>query len=292
MRAEEGLQHGDAEVDGVRLHYVEAGEGPLVLLLHGFPEFWYGWHRQIPMLADAGFRVVAPDMRGYNLSDKPRGWRNYERGLLSGDVANLVRALGAERAHVVGHDWGGAVAWCTAMDHPGVVDRLVVLDAGHPVRYVAHLRQPRQLLKSWYVFFFQIPGLPEAAVRAGNWRLFRNAFEKDARPGAFDPEEIERYIEAWSKPGAIKAQIDYYRAAIRGTPFSMRRLREANPPVQAPTMVIWGENDRYGVPEVGRPEPEEAPNLERFVILPGASHWVQHEEPERVGQLLVEFLQG
>jgi pimeloyl-ACP methyl ester carboxylesterase len=231
-------------------------------------------------------------MRGYNLSDKPKGWRNYEREKLTGDVAGLIGTLGAERAHVVGHDWGGLVAWFTAMDRPEVVDRLVVLDAGHPLRYAEHVRRPKQLFKSWYVFFFQIPRLPEAVVRVGNWRLFRNALENDARPGAFGPEEIERYIESWSQPGAIKAQIDYYRAAFRRTPLSRRKLKEANPPIEAPTMVIWGENDRYGVPAVGRPEPEEAPKMERFELLPGVSHWVQHDEPERVGELLIEFLQG
>ncbi len=284
------MKHEQAEVNGVRLHYVEAGEGPLVVLLHGFPEAWFGWERQIPMLAEAGFRVVAPDMRGYNLSEKPRGWRNYERAHLSGDVAALIRHLGAERAHVVGHDWGSIVSWYTAMDHPEVVERLVVLDAGHPLEAVAALRRPRQLLRSWYVFFFQVPRLPEALMRARNWRLLRDPFENDARPGAFDAGDMRRYIEAWSRPGAITAQVDYYRAAFRH--FRRDTKAQANPPVEAPTMVIWGENDKYGLPELARCENSEVPGLERVEILPGVSHWVQHDEPERIGKLLIEFLRG
>jgi pimeloyl-ACP methyl ester carboxylesterase len=282
------LKHEYADLGEVRLHYVEAGEGPLVVLLHGFPEAWFGWERQIPMLAEAGFRVVAPDMRGYNLSDKPEGWRNYERPKLSGDVAALIRHLGVEKAHVVGHDWGAIVAWYTAIDHPEVVERLVALDAAHPRKLGWAVRSPRQLLKSWYVLLFQIPRLPEIAARAGNWRLLRDPFENDARAGAFDREAIERYLEAWSRPGAITAQINYYRAGIRRLRTSL--TPDANPPVAAPTMVIWGENDRYGLPAMARPDRDWVPNLERVEILPGASHWVQHDEPERIGELLTEFL--
>lgn len=278
-----------AEVNGVRLHYVEDGEGPLVVLLHGFPEAWFGWKRQIPMLVEAGFRVVAPDMRGYNLSEAPAGRRSYQREHLSADVAALIRHLGAEKAHVVGHDWGAIVAWFTAMDHPEVVDRLVALDAGHPREAYAAMRRPRQVLKSWYVFFFQIPRLPEALMRLGGYRLLRDPFEKDARPGAFDDADIRRYVEAWSRPGALTAQIDYYRAAFRG---SLRGMRETDPPVDSPTMVVWGENDRYGLPELARCENSDVPGLERVEVLPGVSHWVQHDEPERVGRLLVEFLRG
>ena len=141
----------------MRLHYAEVGEGPLVVLLHGFPEAWFGWKHQVPMLAEAGFRVVAPDMRGYGESEKPSGWRNYAREQLGADVAGLIRHLGQERAHMVGHDWGGVVAWFTAMDHPDAVERLVVLDAIHPLQARETLRNPRQLAKSWYVFLFQLP---------------------------------------------------------------------------------------------------------------------------------------
>jgi pimeloyl-ACP methyl ester carboxylesterase len=282
------LKHGYADLDGVRLHYVEEGEGPLVVLLHGFPEAWFGWQRQIPMLVEAGYRVAAPDMRGYNLSEKPKGVRNYSREHLGGDVAALIRHLGVERAHVVGHDWGGIVAWYTAIDHPEVVDRLVVLDGGHPRQFTWAMRHPRQLLKSWYILFFQLPWLPELIARIGNWRLLRDPFENDARPGAFGPEDLERYVENWSQPGAITAQVNYYRSLGR----HLLQLAKAanNPPIEAPTMVIWGENDKYGLPELAEQDHDGVANLERVEIIPGASHWVQHDEPERVGRLLTEFL--
>jgi epoxide hydrolase 4 len=285
-----GLSHGYAEVDGVRLHYVEAGSGPLVVLLHGFPEFWFAWHRQIPMLAEAGFRVVAPDMRGYNLSGKPHGVGAYSRERLAGDVAALIAHLGAEKAHVVGHDWGAIVAWYTAIDHPDAVDRLAILDGPHPRQFTYGLRHPRQLLKSWYVYFFQLPWLPERLARAGRWKLLRLGFERDARPGAFSPRDIDRYVEAWSQPGAITATINYYRSLGRRA-WRLAGARR-NPPVQAKTMVIWAERDRYLSTDLARQSPRDVPNLERVVVLPGASHWVMHDEPEQVGRLLVEFLGG
>jgi pimeloyl-ACP methyl ester carboxylesterase len=188
------LREGYAEVGDVRLHYVEAGDGPLIVLLHGFPEFWFGWRLQIAPLAAAGFRVVAPDMRGYNLSSRPADVAAYSADRLAADVRGLIRERGAESALLVGHDWGGTVAWATAMNHPEVVDRLAILNAAHPRRLQQGLRNPRQLRKSWYFFFFQLPGLPERRVRARDWRFFRN-FLHDARP-AYTPEEIERYVEA------------------------------------------------------------------------------------------------
>ena len=182
----------------MRLHYVEAGEGPLVVLLHGFPEFWYGWRRQIEPLAAAGFRVVAPDLRGYNLSSRPDGVESYDIDLLVADIRGLIHERGAESALLVGHDWGGSVAWATAMSHPEVVDRLAILNAAHPRKLSQGLHHPGQLRKSWYFFFFDLPDLPEAVVHADHWHFFRH-FLRDARP-AYTPEEIERYIEAWSQP--------------------------------------------------------------------------------------------
>ena len=157
-----------ADLGDVRLHYVEAGEGPLVLLLHGFPQFWYQWRHQVPALVEAGFRVVAPDMRGYNLSDKPPGVRPYRLELLARDVKRLILACGEGKADVVGHDWGAIAAWIAAMRYPGRVGRLAILNVPHPARFPEGLLSPRQLLRSSYVFFFQIPRLPEEAIRAGD----------------------------------------------------------------------------------------------------------------------------
>ena len=189
------LTHYHADLGDVRLHYVEAGEGPLVLLLHGFPQFWYQWRHQIPALVEAGFRVVAPDMRGYNLSDKPPGVRAYRIELLARDVERLILACGERTASVVGHDWGAIVAWTVAMRLPGRVGKLAILNVPHPARFLDGLLSPGQLLRSSYMFFFQIPRLPEAVIRAGDFALLRFVLRRDpVRPGTFTTEDIERYI--------------------------------------------------------------------------------------------------
>lgn len=280
------LRDGYADLGEVRLHYVEAGDGPLIVLLHGFPEFWLSWRFQIPALASAGFRVLAPDMRGYNLSSRPPGVGAYALHRLAADVRDLIHERGARSAFIAGHDWGGAVAWATAMRHPAEVERLAILNMPHPRRFLHALRGSRQLARSWYVFFFQAPKLPELVLRRGRWRALRHAFEHDARPGAFTPADIDRYVEAWSRAGAMTAMLNYYRAGLRASPRAgEQRMRT----VDAPTLVIWGERDRYLGAEIAEPDPVDVPNLERVVRLPNASHWVHHDEPERVNELLREF---
>jgi pimeloyl-ACP methyl ester carboxylesterase len=281
------LVHGEARLpSGVRLHYVEAGEGPLVVLLHGFPEFWYAWRRQIPALAQAGFRVVAPDMRGYNLSDKPVGWREYGEQPLARDIAELIRHLGVERAHVVGHDWGAAVAYYVAMFHPEVVERLAILNVPHPERMLDGFRTVRQLRKSWYMFFFQIPWLPEWGIRRDGFSFAKRSLRAGTPRGTFTDEDLERYAQAWAQPGALTGMINYYRAALRRSP---KAALAALVPIQAPTLVIWGERDAYIGAELAEPSPRWVPNV-RVERLPEATHWVQHEAPERVNELLIEFL--
>jgi pimeloyl-ACP methyl ester carboxylesterase len=281
------VAHRYADLAGVRLHYVEAGEGPLVVLLHGFPEFWFSWRFQIPALAAVGFRVVAPDMRGYNLSDKPKGVESYALETLARDVERLIRTLGEERAVVVGHDWGGIVAWAVAILHPERVERLVILNVPHPERFARGLRTPRQLLKSSYAFFFQLPWLPERVLRAGDFALVRSVFRNDpVRPGTFGRDDIDRYVEALSRPGALTAAINYYRALARRATSLARALRRR---VRAPVMVIWGQRDLFLVPELARPDPALVPDA-RVERLPDASHWVQQDRPEKVNALLLEFL--
>lgn len=274
---------------GVRLHYVEAGSGPLVVLLHGFPEFWWSWRHQIPVLAEAGFRVVAVDMRGYGQSDAPPSWRDYRMEALAADVAGLITALGEERAFVVGHDWGAAVAWMVATLHPERVQRLAILNVPHPETMLRTLRRsPKQLLHSWYMFFFQIPWLPE---HLAGWmrRRFLEATYRDARPGAFTAEDYARYEEALlDSPGGLKGPIDYYRAALRQSP---RRAQALFRPIPAPVLVIWGTQDRFLTEQMADPDPRYVPDV-RVVKLPDASHWVQHDEPERVSTLLIEHFQA
>src|SRR6266540_2442802 len=278
------LREGYAEIGDVRLHYVEAGDGPLIVLLHGFPEFWFGWRLQIKPLAAAGFRVVAPDMRGYNVSSKPDGVAAYDTGQLTADIRALIQERGAQSATLVGHDWGGSVAWATAMNHPEVVDRLAILNAAHPRKLSQGLHHPGQLRKSWYFFFFDLPELPESVVHADHWHFFRN-FLRDAHP-AYTPEEIDRYIEAWSQPGAATGMINYYRSSVRTPP---KQAEAALRPISAPTLVIWGQRDRYLGPELAEPDHDDVPNLDRVERLPDASHWVHHDEHERVTQLLTDF---
>jgi len=278
------LREGYAEVGDASLHYVEAGDGPLIVLLHGFPEFWFGWRLQIAPLAATGFRVVAPDLRGYNLSSRPDGVEAYTADRLAADIVGLVRERGAESALLVGHDWGGTVAWTMAMNHPEVVDRLAILNAAHPRRLQQGLHNPNQLRKSWYFFFFAIPGLPEEVVHARNWHFFRH-FLQDARPPYTD-EEIERYVEAWSQPGAATAMINYYRASVRQSP---KQAEAQLRPISAPTLVIWGQDDAYLGPDLAEPDRDDVPNLDRVERLADASHWVHHDEAERVNQLLIGF---
>jgi len=311
------LTHREALLRGVRIHFVEAGEGPPVVLLHGFPEFWYSWRRQMEALAEAGFRAVAPDQRGYNRSGKPRGVDAYRVDELAADVAALIRHVGAERAAVAGHDWGGAVAWHLARHRPDVLDRLVILNAPHPEIFRRHVRSPGQLLRSWYVLFFQLPLLPELAFRAFDYAILDRILRREpVRPGAFDEEDIRRYRHALDRPGALTAAINWYRAAFRdgmmagGAGQPARRdsdgdgagrdaeggsgsvpNRRPRDPVQVPTLVIWGMRDRYLGPEL-------LEGLDRWVgdlrveRITDASHWVLADAPERVGDLMLDFLRA
>jgi pimeloyl-ACP methyl ester carboxylesterase len=279
-----GLREGYAQIGDVQLHYVEAGEGPLIVLLHGFPEFWYGWRLQIQPLVAAGFRVVAPDMRGYNLSSRPDDVAAYDSDTLADDVRGLIHERGAESALLVGHDWGGTAAWITAMNHPEVVDRLAILNAAHPRKLSQGLHHPDQLRRSWYFFFFALPDLPETVVHANNWHFFRH-FLHDAQP-AYTPEEIEHYVEAWSQPGAATGMINYYRSSVRQ---SQKNAVAALRPISAPTLVIWGQEDGYLGPDLAEPDHDDVPNLERVERVSDASHWVHHDQPERVNRLLADF---
>ena len=273
---------------GVTLHALAAGprNGPLVVLLHGFPEFWYSWHKQIQPLAAAGFRVIVPDQRGYNESSKPRGVKSYALTELTSDVVAIADQLGRQRILLAGHDWGGAVAWSTALLYPARVARLAILNVPHPsVLHKFLLTDRRQLRRSWYMFFFQIPFLPEMVFSANNFRWGIGPLVGSSRPGTFTQEDLARYRAAWSQRGAVSAMINWYRAAFRYRPSFPDRT------VRLPTRILWGQGDAFLRFEMAEASLCYCTDGE-LIPFPNATHWLQHEEPGRVSQLLVDFFQG
>ncbi len=239
----------------VKLHSVAAGpnDGPVVVLLHGFPEFWYGWRKQIEPLAAAGFRVVVPDQRGYNLSGKPSGVSPYALPELVSDVVSIADQLGQQKIFLAGHDWGAAVAWSAAL-----------------------------LQRSWYIFFFQLPYVPEALFSAFNFRIGTSALLRSSRPQAFSPDDLIVYRAAWSQPGALTSMINWYRALFRC------RTRFPDRTVHVPTRILWGERDAFLLSDMAHESLRYCTNAELFTFAE-ATHWLQHEEPARVSELLIDF---
>lgn len=274
------------DVGGLRLNTAEAGppDGPLVILLHGFPEFWFGWRGQIEALAEAGFHVIAPDQRGYNLSDKPKGAAAYSLNNLAQDVLGLASALGVRRFDLVGHDWGAAVAWWVATEHPERLKRLAILNAPHPAIWLdAMTNDPVQRRKSAYVRMLRLPWLPEALMRASNFKALAGAFAS-ARPGAYTQADLDLYRQAWSQPGALTGSINWYRALF------LAPLATPAPGSLVPeTLVLWGDQDAYAEPALAE---ASAALCARATVrhFPNASHWLAHDEPQAVAAALREFL--
>jgi epoxide hydrolase 4 len=272
--------------EGVKLHVVEAGpeDGPVILLLHGFPEFWWGWNKQIGPLAEAGYRVWAPDQRGYNLSDKPGEMDAYRLDRCARDALNLIQATGCEKAIVAGHDWGGIVAWWLGIHYPERLERLAVLNAPHPfVMRRKLMSNPRQFVRSLYALYFQIPGLPEAMMRADDWKLVVDALEKSSRPGTFRQEDFDKYRQSWWMKRAFTSMLNWYRANLRWPPEFPANVR-----VEVPTLILWGEKDFALGPELVEPSLDLCSDG-RLILFDTATHWLQHEEPERVNSALLDF---
>ncbi len=271
---------------GVRLHYVARGEGPLLILLHGFPEHWYAWRHMIGPLAAEGYRVVAPDMRGYNTSDKPRAVEDYYAETLGDDVAALIEALGAERAIVVGHDWGGAAAWLLAMRHPERVERLVVMNMPHPAVFAEAWGTLRQRLRSAYFYFFRMRSLAAFVFRRMNalpQRLMLWWFSGRAPRW----RDLEPYARAALQPGAMKAMMSYYTALLDREPEALLAFVR---PIDLPVRVLWGTED----PAFGEALADPGPYVDRgqlaIVKLPGLGHFLHLHDPPRVLQALREAL--
>lgn len=284
-----GWHHRFVETNHIRLHCVMQGEGDLVVLLHGFPEFWYSWRYQIPVLA-RHFKVVVPDLRGYNDSDKPA--HGYDLNTLSADIRGLIENLGYVRAHVVGHDWGGVIAWHLAQRFPHYLDRLAILNAPHPQRLVQELvSNLDQIRRSWYVFAFQVPGLPEWLIQQNLKNFVQDFFRGQAiRKGAFTAEDAQMYEAALSKPGVLSAALNYQRQLF-SLQNLLRQWRRSPEPITVPTLVLWGEEDALLSTKLTE-------GLEQFIaapfklkFVPHCGHWIQQEAPQTVNRELLSFLQ-
>lgn len=287
-----------ADINGIRLHYVSAGNGPLMLFVHGFPEFWYAWRAQLPEFA-RDHQVVAPDLRGFNLSDKPAEVKAYRPAVLVEDLRQLILHLGHSRCVLVAHDWGGAVAWNFAAQHPEMVEKLVIINAPHPVTFARELcHNPAQQAASQYMLLFR-SDKAEAVMRADNFRRLEGMIV-DWRGGDgahfFDEATRTHYHEAWSQPGALSGGLNYYRAspmhpptADSPGPAALALNREAFT-VSRPTLVIWGERDHALLPALLDGLDELVTDL-RIERIAEGSHWVVHEFPDRVNALIRGFIE-
>jgi pimeloyl-ACP methyl ester carboxylesterase len=287
------IRHEYAQVGNLRLHYAECGaeNEPLVILLHGFPEFWYSWRHQLPVLG-ARYHVVAPDMRGYNLSDKPPRVSDYRIEELVGDVVGLIKSFGKSQAAIVAHDWGAGVAWAVARKHPEKVTKLAALQVPMPAAWSKNLTFA-QLRRSWYMFFFQLPWLPEWWARANNFARMEKMYRTTTvRPGVFTDEDIKAYKEAMKQPRALTSGINYYRANVLRSLFrrGAETPSEADSRIRVPTLFIYGEQDMAIIPATVR-------NLDQFIDapyrelrIPDSGHWVQNEAVAEVNDALIRFL--
>ena len=280
------LHHRSITGAGITLHVVTAGTGPPVLLLHGFPEHWWSWRHQIPALVHAGYSVWVPDLRGYHGSERPVAIDAYDLRHLVADAAALVRATGASRADIVGHDWGGVIAWGLAGHYPDLVNRLIILNAPHLDVYVRRVWRTSQMWRSAYVPFFALPWLPERTLSARQFHVLRSMMRRLAvRKDALTSDDLDRYVDALSPPGALSAALAYYRANLRPGPISWARRAL----VHADTLVIWAEEDPALSPVLLEGLEAVAPHLQIHRV-PGCGHWVHAEAAADVNRVMLGFL--
>lgn len=299
------IGHQFIESNGIRLHLATAGpkDGRPVLFLHGFPDFWYGWRKQIPFFAKTGLRVLAPDQRGYNLSDKPTGRAPYALDELAADMVGLIDQLDYEKVCLVGHDWGAGVAWWMAEHTPDRVEKLAILNVPHGEVMKDTIRhQFSQFKKSWYIFFFQIPWLPEWLCQRNNYQLMARALIGSSRPGTFTPGDLAEYRQAWSQPGSLTAMINWYRAYVQSPPskspgsshemvFRDQVTADHEKRIHVPTTIIWGAQDRFLNRSMAKASAALCDNAS-LVYFEEASHWVKDEEADSVNNLLLNFFKS
>jgi pimeloyl-ACP methyl ester carboxylesterase len=286
------ISHRFVVANGLRFHVAECGAGRrLALCLHGFPELWMSWRHQMPMLAELGYRVWAPDLRGYGGTDRPSRLQDYDLELLMTDVAALIDAAGARTTVLIGHDWGGIIAWYVAMRRLRPLQRLVIMNAPHPGAAASVFRSWKQLWRSWYAFFFQIPGLPERLLSAGGGKRIGRAIQRTAcHPERFPDEVLAAYSEAASTPEALRAMLNYYRALVRSKG-AKRQRKLGSPRIDTPTLMLWGEED-VALTRAASLVGEQYVSDLTVRRLPGVSHWVQQDDPETVNAMLAAWLRG
>ncbi len=286
------IRHEDVKANGLRFHVASAGAGDrLALCLHGFPENWFSWRHQLPLLDRLGYRAWAPDLRGYGGSDRPPRMQDYAIERLLEDVAGLIDAAGAKSVLLLAHDWGAIIAWYFAMRRVRPLERLVIMNVPHPACAARELRRGAQLRRSWYVLFFQLPWLPEKLLGRDGARAIAEIFRRSSLdPSRFPDDAIRVFREAAARPGALTAMVNYYRALVRGGG-AQRQTALGFPVIDTPTLLLWGEGDvaltkatTYGTDAFVR-------DL-TLRYLPGVSHWVQQEAPESVNAMLEAWLMG
>jgi pimeloyl-ACP methyl ester carboxylesterase len=285
--------HRDVSANGIRLHVASAGTGPLVLLLHGFPEFWWSWRHQLVALADAGFHVVAPDLRGYGASDKPP--RGYDAPTLAADIAGIVRALGERDAMIVGHDWGGHLAWSVAALHPSVVSRIAVLSIPHPLRWYQALRgDAAQRSASGYIVRFQVPWAPERWLVEDDAANVGSLLDRWGGPGFPDPETERRCREAMQIRYTPNRALEYYRWSVRSTARTDgRRYRAAmRAPITIPTLALHGALDSCVLPGTAQGSGQYVAADYEWRQLDGVGHFPHEEAPETVTGELLRWCKG
>jgi pimeloyl-ACP methyl ester carboxylesterase len=281
------LRHREVRTNGIRLHVAEAGPeaAPAVVLLHGFPEFWYAWKEQIGPLREAGYRVLAVDQRGFNLSDKPRGISAYRTHHLVDDVVGLLDALGLEQVALVAHDWGAHVAWSVAEAHPQRLRKLVILNVAHPQVMTRNiLFNPRQAVKSWYVFALQIPYIPEWILSARDFERVRESIRWRGEKGSLTAADEQLYVDAWSRDGAFTTMVNWYRGSF----WSWPRLATP-PPIRVPTLVLWGKRDPFLEESMAQQSVDLCEDA-RLVTFDEGTHWIHHEVPSAVNKEILAFL--
>lgn len=279
------FQQQKVELNGLTFNLVRAGESdaPLVILLHGFPECWVSWKDQIQPIVDAGYRVIVPDQRGYNLTDKPKSLDDYKIDVLASDVDAIREYAGCETFHLVGHDWGAAVAWWYGMHHSERLRSLTVINVPHPTVFESTLKSNvRQLLKSWYMFYFQLPKLPEFMMSLMNFNRLKQTLVKSSNTGSFDSKILSQLETAWSQPGALTGMLNWYRAALR------RPVIASNLTVSCPTRILWGENDIALTKEMAQLSTQYCEDVE-LTYYPDGTHWLPNDHPERVATEIIRF---